>query len=230
MGILKHITMVGIDKNTDLDYLEKLQEKYPLAEFVVIISKKWYENGNRYWNPAELYRLRGRKLNLSVHLCGSVARSAIRDDWTPAMELCGKDFSLFKRAQLNIARSEENPDSLDLHVPDSLDEVIIQQKSVFETNLFMDYYTRTHDRKVSVLIDGSGGEGIQSDILILSIDGKVGYAGGLNPDNVGKTAKMILNCQKANDFWLDMESVVRTNDWFDVKKAEKILENVYAVV
>ena len=49
------------------------------------------------------------------------------------------------------------------------------------------------------------------------------YAGGLSVDNVEKVIEDLLIVNNA-DFWIDMESSVRTNDWFDTKKCEEVLK------
>ena len=67
---LKQITFAGIDKWTDLSELKKIQKAAPNVEFGVLLSRNWQENGNRYFNPSELYKLRDLGLNLSCHLCG----------------------------------------------------------------------------------------------------------------------------------------------------------------
>ena len=75
---------------------------------------------------------------------------------------------------------------------------------------------------ISVLLDASGGQGINTDIEILNLPNKVGYAGGINPDNVAdKLTYLLDNC--TSPFWIDMESGVRTNDWFDVEKVKQVL-------
>ena len=56
----------------------------------------------------------------------------------------------------------------------------------------------------------------------LDSDRYFGYAGGLNIDNVESVIK---DLYIVNDdiFWVDMETSVRTNDWFDISKCEKVL-------
>ena len=229
MGYLKHISLIGIDKNTDLDELERLQKKYPLAEFGVILSKNWAENGNRYYNPSELYLLRNRGLNLSAHLCGSIARSAIRNDFSPAKELCNNNFDIFSRAQLNIAKSDENPQILEIDIPPSLKEVIIQQESKEKSQLFFSLENLDKRKDISILIDGSGGLGIDTQISVLNYR-KVGYAGGFNPENVERKTSFLLDNPNVLDFWIDMESGIRTDNWFDIEKAKDILEKVHRLI
>ena len=80
---LKHITFTGIDAQTDLKRLEAIQKSYPIAEFGVLTSYHWYENGNRFLDPRMFRRLTTwSNLHLSLHLCGRVAHDAVRGDWS----------------------------------------------------------------------------------------------------------------------------------------------------
>ena len=227
---LKHISLIGIDEKTDLKELQILQDKYPLVEFGVIMSKNWKDNGNRYWNPDNLEKLKDKNLNLSLHLCGSLARSAILNDWNPTLLFLGENINLFKRAQLNISTNKKNPENLILDIPKPLKEVIIQQKGIDGAKMFLDYYQKTKDKKVSILLDSSGGLGIDTPLIPLDIECKVGYAGGFGPDNILEKTCLLLNSEKTHDFWVDMESKIRTNDWFDIKKAYDICQKVYSLL
>ena len=101
---LQHITFTGIDGKTDLGRLWEIQKEYPIAEFGVLVAKNWHDNGNRYFNPSYLESL-DRGLNLSAHLCGSIARAAVRGDMEPWREwVRGNTYTpRFNRCQLNIA-------------------------------------------------------------------------------------------------------------------------------
>ena len=53
---------------------------------------------------------------------------------------------------------------------------------------------------------------------------KTGYAGGFDHNNV-KDKLICLFCNEyVGDFWIDMESSVRTDDKFDLNKVRRILE------
>ena len=52
---------------------------------------------------------------------------------------------------------------------------------------------------------------------------KVGYAGGFNPENVADKLHYLLTNDEVGDFWIDMESGVRTDDWFDLDKVRRVL-------
>lgn len=228
MSKLKHISLIGIDEKTDLEKLQKLQEEYPLVEFGVIISKNWKDNGNRYWNPENLEKLKDKNLSLSVHLCGALARNAILNNWEPVKDFLGDNLLLFRRAQLNIAVNKKNPKELVLDIPEPLEEIVIQQKRD-NIDMFMNYYLSTKNKKVSILLDSSGGQGIDTPLIPLDIEGKVGYAGGFGPENILEKTNFLLNSKEVHSFWVDMESKLRTDDWFDINKAKDICKKVYSL-
>ena len=219
---LQHITFTGIDSKTDLCALWELQEQYPIAEFGVLVAKNWRENGNRYFNPSYLMAL-DRGLNLSAHLCGSIARAAVRGYIEPFIEwACGFDY-IFNRCQLNVATSQNNPMSFDYlgEICNYFDEVILQQKSAREAPLFFNSKVNGH---ITCLLDASGGQGIDTPIEILNLPHKIGYAGGINADNVAEKLTFLMENEQVGDFWIDMESGVRTDGWFDIDKVRRVLE------
>lgn len=233
MNKLVGISFNGVDEKTDLARLVKIQQMFPLAEFGIILSKNWMENGNRYWNPYHLSKLEGLELNLSAHLCGSVVREAIRDNWEPALKLCNGYFGIFKRTQMNIAPYDNNPEILKFdNIPDNIREVIIQQRA--PEKVVLDCNTRALGPNVVILIDGSGGCGIEGSFAPVDGFGKVGYAGGLNPVNIVKHTLSVRNggngFAESHGFWMDIESGVRTDDWFDLDKVVSICGQVYGAL
>lgn len=224
--LLKQITFTGVDERTDLERLQKLQKKYPLAEFGVLISKNWSTNGNRYMDPDNFSKLKGMGLNLSLHVCGALAGEAIKNDFSNIRSLV--DLSMFNRSQLNVATKKPVAETKNLVVPHELNEIIIQQKNIEYLDI---YRTIENPTGFSVLLDASGGNGIDTGINVVNSDefSKVGYAGGMNPENVGQKLRILLN-QSSKPFWIDMESGVRTNDWFDLDKVEMVLEICYEIL
>ena len=221
---LKHITFTGIDARTDLQELQAIQQQYPIAEFGVLTSYHWYENGNRYINPQFLCNLCGQRLNLALHVCGSAAHDAAMGEWYKIDDHLSGALSMFKRIQLNVANRTDNPKYLwSTHY--SGQELIVQQRNAEDVALYA--ATRSEFEyvcPVSVLLDASGGQGIDTPLKILKTHGKVGYAGGFNPDNVAKKLSFLLQNVRMGDFWIDMESGVRTDDWFDLDKVRRVLE------
>ena len=45
---LKHITFTGIDSKTSVYAIQKIQNEWPIAEFGILLSRHWDENGPRY--------------------------------------------------------------------------------------------------------------------------------------------------------------------------------------
>lgn len=226
---LRHITFTGIDANTDLQELQAIQQQYPLAEFGVLTSYHWNENGNRYLDPKLINNLRGSGLHLSLHICGRAAHDAAVGDWEKIDVLTLNNLDIFKRIQLNLSRRKDNPEFCWIPLVIG-QELIVQQKGC--NNLTLYENTLKHWKKnpyvhrdtISVLLDASGGQGIDTPINILGAEEKVGYAGGISPNNVADKLIYLFENVYDGEFWIDMESGVRTNDWFDTAKVRRVLE------
>lgn len=219
---LQHITFTGIDEKTDIKALQEIQRAYPFVEFGVLVAKNWKENGNRYPDPEWLGGLHYAGLNLSCHVCGSYARAITQKlEWSHLIALLGDKKYLFNRCQINIAGTEPTEKTFFLRTPPFFKEIIIQQKSVDEHKT---WDAINWHGFMSILLDASGGLGIDTGIKLWpDWYYKIGYAGGMNPDNVAdKLAYLLENAR--HPFWIDMESGVRTDDWFDINKVAKVLE------
>lgn len=222
---LKHITFTGVDAKTDKKLLSEIQKQYPVAEFGVLTSYHWYENGNRYIDPRMIVDL-PENLNLSLHICGSATMEAMVGYWEMIDHLTFGQLFRFKRIQLNIANRKGNIDRC--FRPEYIhQEIIIQQKSTGELREYCNTMVAAQQvgwqHYFSVLLDASGGRGIDTEIKILQKQRKVGYAGGITPDNVEEKLLYLLE-NHDRDFWIDMESGVRTNDQFDLSKVQDVLE------
>lgn len=220
---LQHITFTGIDWKTDLNELSEIQKEYPYVEWGVLVSKNWKSNGNRYFNPTFLKSI-DNNLNLSAHMCGHIARETVNGNLDPFLTWADECSYMFRRCQLNISGYETNPEKFIYrgNMSDYFGEVILQQKGVDNCDLFMKSMS---DKHISILLDASGGNGINTNIELLDVPTptKVGYAGGINSDNVAeKLTYLEENCK--TPYWIDMEAGVRTNDWFDTEKVRQVLE------
>ena len=234
MGTLKKVTFTGVDEHTDLDRLAKIQEKYPYAEFGILFSEKYKENGHRYPIPAFLQKLVGLNLNLSAHLCGRLVRDGYNGNWeglTNIFKADGNDYeqvrNLFSRCQLNVSayhykvglNQETHPFKPNI-------QFIVQQRSAKDC---LAYTISSGRSNVYLLCDPSGGRGKESEWVYYYPNMKtdmVGYAGGIGVDNVEEKLSKIAENTFA-DFWIDMESKVRDDqDWFDLDAVETVLEKV----
>ena len=216
-NLLNRVTFTGVDDNTNIEDLICLTKKYPFVEFGVLVSKNNSNTGtvNRYPNLTILKRLKNKGLDLSCHICGSIARDIVqKNDWSELEKLLGKDIDIFNRFQLNV--SGVHKFSKDISFRKNKD-FIIQLKE--DLSLY-DYYKDLPN--VYGFQDNSGGLGKFEDNWMNS-DKYFGYAGGLSAENIEKVIEDLLIVSD-DDFWIDMESSVRTNDWFDIKKCEEVLK------
>ena len=104
-------------------------------------------------------------------------------------------------------------------------DIIIQQRDKDHLDIYLETLKKNalFDHNYSALLDASGGRGINTGIDILHTSKKIGYAGGFNPDNVEEKLSYLLE-NVDGPFWIDMESGVRTDDWFDLNKVIKVME------
>ena len=223
---LTHITFTGVDEDTDFNRLASIQQRYPKVEFGVLVSRKWKENGQRYLSPFKARELRGLGLRLSAHLCGSIARDVLHMGGFSNTDDFSEIIDMFSRVQLNVSNYDEPENMSPYILPGPLQEIIIQQ--AFNHNTFMLCRIASGDC-ISILLDESGGKGIEAPFRMPSYlhNVHVGFAGGINPDNVVAKIQEITSLPHVNRFWIDMESGVRTNDRFDLDKVEQVCELVY---
>ena len=223
---LTHITFTGVDDVTDLHRLVDIQKKYPKVEFGVLVSRKWKENGPRFLSPSKTKELRGLGLHLSAHLCGSMARDVLHMGEFSNTGDFSEIIDMFSRVQLNVSNYDEPENMSPYILPGPLQEIIIQQ--AFNHNTFMLCRIASGDC-ISILLDESGGKGIDSPFRMPSYlqNVHVGFAGGIKPENVVAKIRVITSLPHVNRFWIDMESGVRTDDRFDLDKVEQVCELVY---
>lgn len=228
---LRHITFTGVDEHTDFHRLEQIQQRFPYAEFGILFSKKWKENGQRYPSPAYLQFLYNRNLNLSAHICGTMARNVVvNNEWYPFFQLINYNKHLFNRVQLNIADYKfTSMQTTPLNVPSGIKELIIQQKSTYEIDV---YKAMTNKRNyVSILFDASDDQGQLPSYCDLNLNPyiKAGYAGGINPENICNLLHYLFN-NVNHPFWIDAVRGFRTRDWFDLDKVEQALECIDPII
>ena len=223
---LTHITFTGVDENTDFHRLVDIQKKYPKVEFGILVSRKWKENGPRFLSPSKIKELRGLGLHLSAHLCGAMARDVLYTGAFSNTDDFPEIIDIFSRVQLNVSNFDEHEKMDPYILPGLLQEIIIQQ--AFNHNTFMLCRIASGDN-ISILLDESGGKGIDNPIRMPSYlqNVHVGFAGGISPENVVAKIRVITSFPHVNRFWIDMESGVRTNDRFDLDKVEQVCELVY---
>ncbi len=219
---LTKVTFTGVDERTDVKRLVRLQKKYPFVEFGVLLSYDWHENGNRFLDPIILPILRDRGLNLSAHFCGQAAIDVAAGKKFKMEGLLGNNARIFRRCQLNLRADRYLSELRRLAPIPYIDEVIIQMHT---PELCQQFLGGQRPRFASYLLDSSCGRGIDTPIKLITYPGvHIGYAGGIGPDNVAEKLRTLLEYPSDENFWIDMETRVRTEDWFDLDKVEQVLD------
>lgn len=220
--MLKLISFTGIDKNTDINKLIELKEKYPNIEFGFLISEANTNKNtnNRYPQLVMLQQLRGKNFNLALHVCGKLAREVAKTGSLEGVkEFVGKNFDLFQRVQLNLVGT-----TIKVPLTNTLGKEVIIQTNLDNKESAKNYELMKDVENIVFLSDKSGGHGEVTDFDFF--DKYQGFAGGINPENI-LDRKSDIDYLVEYDYWMDMESGVRTNDWFDVSKVEEICKKIF---
>jgi len=240
MNKLQKVTISGADDKVAISDLQALTERYPFVEWAILFSPKKHGEP-RYPTMSWIHdigMLDGTKFNKALHLCGGYARFFAMGKGEPDWNI--KDLldtiDDFERVQINLRNQ--------------LDDIDIKHlaRNMFES-LVLDYIIQLSDDSdrsrnfldqinlavkslnpvynVYPFLDASGGRGVEAKNwqMNLSIKHQRGYAGGINPGNVESIVKEIAaSLPDGEQFWIDMESGIRTDDNFDLKLVQDVLE------
>lgn len=204
----KFITFTGVDERTDLYRLDELCVQYPI-EIGVLFGGRIGKN--RYPSHTRVAELMMCGMSLSAHLCRDYAAAANAGVVPRDLPLHG-----FDRVQVNRAYGKYNIPGLVAFAETIHKPVIVQNRA--------STFPVPH-QNLQFLQDNSGGRGVLPSYWSRppETDQFVGYAGGLKPENVADAVKHM----PAANFWIDMETGVRTDDWFDLDKVEAVCRAVY---
>lgn len=201
-----HITFTGFDDRTSIAEMAEVSSIYPV-EWGVLISPT--NRDARFPSIQAIKELEKTKtLKLSLHCCGGFSKNFQKGIIDGLMF----DISRFSRVQVNgriyfpnLLKSTAEKFGVDL---------IVQTNTKFR-------YLGHH---IYQLYDVSGGRGIIPDSIPEHPGWLVGYSGGIGPDTVIEYIKRI----KGNgNYWIDMETKVRTDGWFDMDKVRDVCVKVY---
>lgn len=205
------ITFTGIDIHTDLNEVINISNNNKNIEFGILFTTTPNER-NRYMNLDNIKHtieyLTLNNVKIALHVCGNGAKRAIMNN-----EL---DFiSKLNRMQINGQQKVKDIELICNSYPYL--EIITQHNINNESLLAVK--ANNH----SILIDSSGGNGISPTEWILPDTSKrIGFAGGLGLDNIQSEISKFYNLKE--EFWIDMENKIRTNDWFDLDIIKNILK------
>lgn len=243
MAQIVKVTFTGTDNHTSIPKMVELCHKYPFIEFGILTKRQfWGCHDNhiiefekeRYPSIKWIRELVGRfvieglRNHLSLHICPPLTYKIFKD-----LSMLN-NFDGFARVQLNSAPSKFDLDGF-YHCNFALNKQIIIQLNGEEPERFYrnsHYYWRIWGNSsiepVFGLFENSGGRGVLANVYRKPLlpHMMVGYAGGLNPDNLEEEIAKIKVVSDGCDIWLDMETGVITDNNFDLEKVEKCCEIV----
>lgn len=219
------VTITGADDKVDPLDLFGLSTEFPYVEWGILFSVK--RMGTPRYPSAEwlhkLGKMASPNMQLSLHLCGQAAHDTVDGDprWLQAR-------TPFKRIQLNTYEPGSIHKSNGMAILASIGEVIFQARDRAALLACAEDARIVGVAHASVLYDPSGGRGISTQGWPEPpTDVRVGYAGGIGPDNVEATLETVMPLGAA---WIDMESGVREDDEFDLVAVRHVLERSARVI
>jgi hypothetical protein len=204
----KFITFTGADDRTSVEGMIALSRLYPI-EWGILFSKSRQRVDPRYPGGEAVSRFAWSGLRLSAHLCGAYSRAIMAGTDDHRMPL---DLGICRRIQINH------------------DEPIAARIREFRKGWGPRCIAQTkgetfpRDTAIDWLFDRSGGAGYLPAGWPPYPGRLVGYAGGIGPDNVQDVIRAI---GATGPYWIDMESKVRTDNWFDLGLCRRVCEAVY---
>jgi len=205
------VTFTGVDDPSHLPAIKELSRKYSI-EWGVLIDPA--QAGNELFPTIfDLSIIKSQGLRLSAHVCGEPARD-IAEGREPRVDLSG-----FSRLQLNHGREGSSEsvvgNAYSYAVSKGL-RLALQCQADFPG-----------DSRADWLYDVSFGTGVRptSWPKLTKSHPFCGYSGGLSPETVVQTLSDIALSE--HDYWIDMESGVRTNGALDLDKCEQVCKRVF---
>jgi hypothetical protein len=222
------LTLTGVDERTPIDWMLEavksvpLMNHKPVLEFGILRSPK-AGTAPRFPSVQVIDRIVESvpPSALAFHLCGRYARMVHEGHWWDLVREI--DFKRVSRVQVNSIEYNERA------------MLNLQRFSIF-INLPVIMQWRGGSFPLvpglHLLQDRSGGKGIVETAWIApevhcrAPHTEIGYAGGLNPANINGAISVIAKAAERPWFWIDCESGIRTDDWFDVIKAQAMIDAV----
>lgn len=228
--MLTTVTITGADDQTNVDELLRLSQRYPFVEWAILYSPN-QDGTARYplpkWRNSFMDAVRGTSVRRAMHLCGPSIRELLQQGPQKLAYRAG-----YQRIQLNFNASRFTEEELKRLAKKtgwaefwdgSPQGVIVQHNSA---NIKVpEIFISNGCADVQVLFDSSGGRGVELDTYPTPLsDFTCGFAGGIGPDNIDSALEKAAAAAGGRDYWIDMESKVRTDNVFDLAKVEAVLE------
>lgn len=229
----KHVTFTGIDERTDVRRMCELSKHFDhRVEWGILISKKNTGHGNRYPPMATAAMFKHLRARFAVHICGRFAEAIAVEGQIDVSLLAELRRLPFDRLQVNVRDGETLVDKPQFQIIDNLSTLA---SALAPNGVIMQWsgasLPRTAPGYISLLFDCSGGAGLRPGAWPAAPRNArplaIGYAGGIGPDTIRDDLEAIAAAAGSVAYWIDMENNVRTDDWLDLDKCERVLEAVY---
>lgn len=227
--MLNKVTITGPDDSINPQDLFKLYRQYPFVEWGILIAESQQGNARfpSYKWIAELLALAQREdIRLSLHVCGKWVRDICEGNWAFISRFGYLED--FERVQLNFhAYTHLLTDDFFVTSKKIQEERCVQ--FIFQLDGLNDPLIQqaiNEDVEAYPLYDLSGGAGILPKAWEPAFAIYTGYAGGLGPTNLAEQLNKIDLAAGKQDYWVDMETRVRSNNdqQFDLIKVGQCLE------
>jgi hypothetical protein len=205
-----YITFTGVDRTELIPGMLTLSARYPIEWGVLIDPEQ--EEKQLFPTTSERKALLASALRFSAHVCGQPALD-IAKGCEPGIDLGG-----VSRLQLNHSREGSSEEVIANAYAYSARQglrLALQCQGEFPD-----------DTRADWLYDVSFGTGIVVNEWpqVTHAHPFCGFSGGLSPQTV---AESLTKFNAASDFWIDMESGVRSDGLFNLGKCEQVCELVY---
>jgi hypothetical protein len=224
---IDRVTISGADDKVSVDELLRLQRQFPFVEWGILISKK--RMGESRYPTLQWIKSLPYELRLSIHLCGEIVREFVNKPTPEILDYANGDH--WERTQLNFSFKEDK-DYMDNLFAVSIAAAAMPSKAIVlaynkGSKRNIDTFIKkipSLPENVHFLYDSSGGRGSIIRAFQKPLINYTGYAGGISPENISMMCEGISDCQWQDRVWIDMETGVRTDDQFDLKKVEDVLK------
>ena len=208
------VTFTGIDDVSDCAAIVEISHRYPVEWGVLIHPDK--SDVALFPGPATIGRFRQSGVRLCAHVCGDYA-TAIAGGEDPGIDLSG-----FTRLQVNHGRTGATPSvvrAVGRFAARRGVRAVLQCSGEFPVE----------ETAVDWLYDVSFGEGVKPEAFppIRTTHPFCGISGGIEPGNVRQLVAERLSVARGCDYWIDMESGVRTAGRFDTAKCRAVCRAVF---
>jgi len=236
---IEKITCSDMREYNEIDDIINLGKKYPMAEFAIQAHpSKFSAHMPRYvWFDTLMHTARVNNINLAMH---------VNSEWRT--EICRGNIPYEIKRMWDMRRDNGKPviGRVQVNINGGKGAFRFYANKVFDIIRaypdieFIFQYTPRQRRRLkkldkmdapfSMLFDASGGRGISPKMWRAPVmsNHKMGYSGGLSPDNIAENLdKINLVVPKNDNIWIDAEGKLKdpTTKQFDPLRAEIYIQN-----